>query len=108
MIGADPDFEAWNKAFDVLIDFISTGRKNDSNYEKELVRLEDTTDFSYDISGWLEDYLSELDMREWYVKVQEVCEKITGYISLGRRLIIRSAVLYGLSGAKSGQKPACA
>ncbi|MBS6195417.1 MAG: hypothetical protein KH828_07540 [Clostridiales bacterium] len=76
MIGADPDFEVWNKAFDVLMDIISTGRKNDPNYAKELVQLEETTDFSHDISGWLEDYLSELDMRERYVKVQEVCEKL--------------------------------
>lgn len=78
MIGAEEDFEVWNKAFAVLMDIISSGRGDNPNYAKELVDLEDSTDFAHDISGWLEDYLDELDMREQYDKLLNVCDKLLG------------------------------
>lgn len=76
MIGAGGSFEVWNEAFAVLMDIISSGRSDDPNYAKELVDLEDATDFAHDIGGWLEDYLDELDMREQYEKLENICDEL--------------------------------
>ncbi|WP_244091697.1 hypothetical protein [[Clostridium] scindens] len=76
MIGAGEEFEVWNEAFQVLMDIISSGRENNPDFAKELVDLDDATDFGHDIGGWLEDYLDELEMRRQHDKVQKVCEKL--------------------------------
>lgn len=76
MIGAGEGFEVWNEALEVLVNIISTGRETDPNYAKELIELDDVTDFGHDIGGWLEDYLDELEMRGMHDKLQEVCNKL--------------------------------
>lgn len=76
MIGAGESIEVWDEAFEVLLDIISSGKEEKPNYAKELVDLEDETDFAHDISGWLEDYLDELDMKEQYGKLLNVCDKL--------------------------------
>ena len=58
------------------MDTISSGRENNPDFAKELVDLDDATDFGHDIGGWLEDYLDELEMRRQHDKVQKVCEKL--------------------------------
>lgn len=76
MIGAGEPFETWNEAFTVLLDIINSGRADNPDYAKELADLEDETDFGHDISGWLEDYLDELDMHKQYEQLQNVCDKL--------------------------------
>lgn len=76
MIGAGESFEVWNETFAVLLDIISLGREKNPNYAKELADLDDDTDFEHDISGWLEDYLDELDMKEKYETLLNVCDKL--------------------------------
>lgn len=76
MVGAYNDFQVWNEAFDVLLDIISDGRETNPEYAKELIDLDDSTDFKHDVCGWLEDYLDELDMKEEYDRLLKVCEKL--------------------------------
>lgn len=76
MVGAGEGFEVWNEAFAVLLDIISDGRGNDPDFARELVDLDDSTDFEHDVCGWTEDYLDELDMRQEYEKLIEVCKKL--------------------------------
>lgn len=76
MIGAGEEFQVWNEAFEVLLDIISAGREKNPDYAKELMDLDDSTDFSHDIEGWLEDYLDELEMRNQHDKLQKVCDKL--------------------------------
>lgn len=76
MIGAGGSFEVWNETFAALTDLISTGREKDPNFAAELIDLDDETDFSHDVDGWLEDYLDELEMRGMQDQVLEVCRKI--------------------------------
>ncbi|MCI8789202.1 MAG: hypothetical protein HFH92_08860 [Lachnospiraceae bacterium] len=44
----------------------------------ELYQLDEETDYAYDIQGWLEDYLDDLDMRESKEKLLEVCDELIG------------------------------
>lgn len=76
MIQPEPCKDIWDDTFSMLMENIDIGRKRDSNYARELSDLEDSTECQCDISGWLNDYLDELDMHELYEKLQQVCEKI--------------------------------
>ena len=55
---------------------ISNGRAEDPDFAKELYLLDDETDYSHDVQGWLEDYLDALDMYEMYPELEDVCRKL--------------------------------
>lgn len=38
--------------------------------------MDDITDFEYDVQGWLDDYLDELDMNSEYGHLLEVCDAL--------------------------------
>ena len=66
----------WNDCFDVLIRIIENERESNPDFGKELELLDDETDYRHDVRGWLEDYLDELDMRQMYPRLEEVCRKL--------------------------------
>lgn len=70
------DISVWNTGFDLLQEIISNGRAEDPDFAKELYLLDDETDYSHDVQGWLEDYLDELDMYEMYPELEDVCRKL--------------------------------
>lgn len=72
------DHDCWDKAFEVLQEIVADGRSEQAEYASELYQLDDMTDYEYDIQGWLEDYLDELDMREDKGKVLKVCDTLLG------------------------------
>lgn len=74
MMGIDQDSSCWGAAFELLKDIIRGERSRDAGYAPELYQLDDVTDFVYDIEGWLEDYIGELDMRGMWEELLEVCE----------------------------------
>lgn len=76
MIQSNTDISIWHDTFLVLIEIINVGRNQNSNFAPELYNLDESTDYKYDVGGFLEDYLDELDMYQQYEKVQQVCEKL--------------------------------
>ena len=66
MIGADTDDSCWIQAFELLKEIIQEERKLKPDYAPQIELLEEETDYGYDITGWLEDCLDEIDMRENY------------------------------------------
>ena len=70
------DINSWNTSFDLLQEIISNGRAEDPDFAKELYLLDDETDYSHDVQGWLEDYLDELDVHEMYPELESVCRKL--------------------------------
>ena len=64
MVGVEESRECWDKAYNILKDIITDGREEQKQYALELYELDESTDYEYDVQGWLEDYLDELDMRE--------------------------------------------
>ena len=71
--GAQTNHGCWNKAFDVLKEIIADERSKQAEYALELYQLDEITDYEYDVQGWLEDYLDELDMCEEHDRLLEVC-----------------------------------
>lgn len=78
LAGMEKDSGCWDKAYDVLKAIIREEREGNPEYGEELYRLDEDTDYEYDVQGWLEDYLDEIDMREEYEKLLTVCDELLG------------------------------
>lgn len=76
MIGAEKDGSCWEQAFELLMEIIREEREQNPNYAPELELLDDATDYAYDIQGWLEDCLDEIDMRENYKALLNMCNSL--------------------------------
>lgn len=66
----------WDQAFDALKETIASERSNEPEFASELYLLDEITDYEYDVQGWLEDYLDDLDMRENKEKLLSVCDEL--------------------------------
>lgn len=76
MIGAEKDGSCWEQAFELLMEIVREEREQSPNYAPELEVLDDVTDYEYDIQGWLEDCLDEMEMRENYKLVLNMCNSL--------------------------------
>ena len=66
MAGLEKDRECWNQAFMIFKELVDDMKKERPDGKIELYQLDEITDFKYNVEGWLEDYLDEIDMREEY------------------------------------------
>lgn len=76
MVRSETDMSVWDETFSVLAEIVNEDRKTNSDFGKELYQLDEITDYQFDVSGWLDDYLDELDMYERYARLQTVCEQL--------------------------------
>lgn len=76
LAGAGEGGECWHKAYEVLKEIIADGRSNQPDYAAELYELDEDTGYVYDVEGWLEDYLDEIEMKEEYERILEVCDEL--------------------------------
>ena len=76
MIGAEEDGTCWKQAFELMMEIVREERQNNSNYAPDLMQLDDATDYEYDILGWLEDCLDEMDMQEDYQTLLFACDTL--------------------------------
>ena len=76
MIGAEKDGSCWEKAFELLKEIILEERKVNPGFASQLEMVDDATDYEYDIQGWLEDCLSEIDMRGEYELLLKMCDDL--------------------------------
>ncbi len=78
MISSTMDKDVWDEAFDALVGIIESERKVNPDFAGELYQVDDETDFAHDVSGFLEDYMDELDMHKMYERLYEVCKTLLG------------------------------
>lgn len=76
MVAFSEDSDCWQQAFELLKEIVLEERKQKPGFASELDKLEDETDYAYDISGWLEDCLDEMDMREEHETLLKMCEDL--------------------------------
>lgn len=76
MIGVEKDSSCWAKGFELLKEVILEERQTNPNFTRELEMVDDETDYAYDIQGWLEDCLDEIDMREDYKTLLKMCNDL--------------------------------
>jgi len=73
---SDSDIKTWEKTFSLLVDIIVDLKAEKPEVTEMLDELEDYTDYRYDISGWLEDYLDQLEAQERYETMEISCKKL--------------------------------
>lgn len=76
MIGTEKDGSCWLQAFELMKEIILEERKSDPQFVSELEMIDDATDYAFDIQGWLEDCLDEIDMREEYETLLKMCNDL--------------------------------
>lgn len=76
MIGAEKDGSCWEQAFELLMEIVREERKENPNYASVLEHLDDATDYEYNIQGWLEDCLDEIEMRGNHKVVLYMCNSL--------------------------------
>ena len=76
MCGALKDANCWMQAFELLKEIVQEERKKNPNYGSTLEMLDDITDYCYDIQGWLEDCLDEVDMRGDSATLLRMCDEL--------------------------------
>jgi len=76
LIGAEEDATCWKQAFELMMEIVREERQNNPNYASELEQLDDVTEYGYDIMGWLEDCLDEIDMRKDYQTLLTMCDTL--------------------------------
>lgn len=76
MIHRQTDGRCWQEAFELLTEIVREERKINPRFAPELEQLDDVTDWQFDIEGWLEDCLDEIDMREEYEVLLNMCEEL--------------------------------
>lgn len=76
MIGAEKDGSCWRQAFELLKEIILEERQENPGFAAQLEMIDDVTDYEYDIQGWLEDCLDEIDMREEYEMLLKMCDDL--------------------------------
>ena len=76
MIGAEKDSNCWVQAFELMKEIILEERESNPQFVSELMMIDDATDYAFDIQGWLEDCLDEIDMREDYETLLKMCNDL--------------------------------
>lgn len=76
MIGVEEDGSCWMQAFELLLEIVREERQNNPEFASELELLDEATDYEYDIQGWLEDCLDEVDMRGNHSAVLKMCDDL--------------------------------
>lgn len=76
MMGAEQDGSCWEQAFELLMEIVREERAQNPDYAPELEMLDDATDYEYDIQGWLEDCLDEVDMRGNFKVLLNMCNTL--------------------------------
>lgn len=76
MAGLEKRGNCWDEAFEALREALAGERMAEPEFGTELYLLDEERDYEYDIQGWLEDYLDDLDMRESRGKLLEVCNQL--------------------------------
>lgn len=76
MIGNNMDDSCWIQAFELLKEIVSEERRKNPDYARQLELLDDVTDYEYDIQGWMEDCLDEINLRRDYRTLLRMCNDL--------------------------------
>lgn len=76
LAGFGEDRVCWQNAFETLKQILAEERSRTPDYGAELSQLDDDTDYRYDVQGWLEDYLDEVEMDQEAERLLQVCEEL--------------------------------
>ena len=111
MIGVEKDGRCWLQAFELLMEIVREERQTNPNYASELKMLDEVTDYEYDIQGWLDDCLDEIDMRKEHRTLLKMCDDLLDMFAwpeyTGADIKIRKAAVMAALGQKRESAEFC-
>ena len=111
MIGEEKDGRCWLQAFELLMEIVREERQTNPNYASELEMLDEVTDYEYDIQGWLDDCLDEIDMRKEHRTLLKMCDDLLDMFAwpeyTGSDIKIRKAAVMAALGQKRDSAEFC-
>lgn len=111
MIGVEKDGRCWLQAFELLKEIVREERQTNPNYASELEMLDEVTDYEYDIQGWLDDCLDEIDMRKEHRTLLKMCDDLLDMFAwpeyTGSDIKIRKAAVMAALGQKRESAEFC-
>lgn len=111
MIGANTDDSCWGQAFEQLKEIVFEERQKNPDYALRLDLLDDVTDYKYDVQGWMEDCLDEMDLRGDQEDLLKMCDDLLtlfawpGYS--GSDIKFKKVCTLGAMGRKDEAKQFC-
>ena len=109
--GEDKDGRCWLQAFELLMEIVREERQTNPNYASELEMLDEVTDYEYDIQGWLDDCLDEIDMRKEHRTLLKMCDDLLDMFAwpeyTGSDIKIRKAAVMAALGQKRDSAEFC-
>lgn len=78
MMGAEKDGSCWRQTFELLKEIILEERQKNPGFASQLEMIDEATDYLYDIQGWLDDCLGEIDMRKEYDTLLKMYDDLLG------------------------------
>lgn len=76
LIGIEKDWSCWRQSFDLLMEIVQEERADNPEFAPQIELLDDATDYEYDIQGWLEDCLDEIEMRNEHDILLKMCDDL--------------------------------
>lgn len=111
MIGAEKDGSCWEQGFELLKEIVLEERKENPNFAPQLEDLDEATEYEYDVQGWLEDCLDEVDMREDNECLLRMCDDLLKLFRwpeyTGSDLKFRRSVALGALGREKERTKYC-
>ena len=74
MVGDTIDDSCWGKTFELLMNLIAEERAENPQFASRLELIDDDTDYKYDIQGWLEDCLDEVELQNDFALSAHMCD----------------------------------
>lgn len=81
MIGVSSDFGVWQKTFEILTENIRETYRQQPDLPRDMETFEYSLEDDCDISGWLEDFLDEMDMHQQYNTLLHACTELLSLFS---------------------------
>lgn len=76
MTGVGKKGKCWEQAFELLKEIVVEEREKNPQFAPQLEMTDEITNYEYDIQGWLEDCLDEMDMRGKNQTILNMCDDL--------------------------------
>lgn len=99
MIGVEKDGSCWKNSFDLFKEILLEDREKNPGFAPRLEMVDEETEFKYDVLGWIEDCLDEMDMKQEYQYLLKMYDDLLTMFSWSEGSVVRSEFMVGKAAA---------
>lgn len=98
--GINKDASCWERAYEQFKQIAKSVQGENDGERKRLIEIDDSTDFEFDLAGWLEDYMDFLGVKKQYDKLIQVCDEVLELFAWDEgedsEILFQKIITYGL------------